>query len=111
MSYEEQKAQEQIEAAIYYEEQRLEGDIKHKTITSAIDELTELTGEDFHNYRSEIWNVLSKVYDNPTKKILTDTNKVYGPTFTCMECGNDYCDYELAENCCGEFKKETNSNE
>jgi len=86
-------------------------DLKHKIITSSIDELTKLTGEDFHNYRSELWDILSKIYDELTKKILIDTNKVYGPTFTCMECGNDYCTYELAENCCEQLKIGIKTNE
>jgi hypothetical protein len=34
---------------------------KDEIINEAINRLSELTGEDFHGYRSEIWNVLSGV--------------------------------------------------
>ena len=38
--------------------------MKDETINKAIDRLTQLTGEDFHGYRSEIWNVLADVYNS-----------------------------------------------
>lgn len=38
--------------------------MKDEIINKAIDKLTELTGEDFHGYRSEIWNVLADVYNS-----------------------------------------------
>ena len=33
-------------------------------INKAIEKLSQLTGEDFHGYRSEIWIVLGEVYDS-----------------------------------------------
>jgi len=33
-------------------------------INKAIEKLSQLTGEDFHGYRSEIWIVLGDVYDS-----------------------------------------------
>lgn len=38
--------------------------MKDEIINKAIDRLTQLTGEDFHGYRSEIWNVLAEVYNS-----------------------------------------------
>jgi len=38
--------------------------MKDETINKAIDKLTQLTGEDFHGYRSEIWGVLAEVYNS-----------------------------------------------
>ena len=33
-------------------------------INKAIEKLSQLTGEDFHGYRSGIWIVLGEVYDS-----------------------------------------------
>ena len=33
-------------------------------INKAIEKLSQLTGEDFHGYRSEIWIALGEVYDS-----------------------------------------------
>ena len=38
-------------------------DRRDRVINEAIDKLSELTKEDFHGYRSEIWCVLLRVYD------------------------------------------------
>ena len=39
-------------------------DLKHEVITKGIDRLSALTGEDFHGYRSEIYSVLSSVFED-----------------------------------------------
>jgi len=38
--------------------------MKDEVINKAIDKLSRLTKEDFHGYRSEIWNVLAEVYNS-----------------------------------------------
>lgn len=40
---------------------------KHKIIIKAIDKLSNLTGENFHGYNSEIYNILSIVYEEAKK--------------------------------------------
>lgn len=45
-------------------------------ISQAIKKLSELTGEDFHGYRSEVWNVISTVIDEVSKPTAQ-------PTETC----------------------------
>ena len=37
---------------------------RDEVINNAIEKLSQLTGEDFHGYRSEIWIVLGAVYDS-----------------------------------------------
>ena len=73
-------------------------DLKHKVITKSIDKLSVLTGEDFHGYRSEIYNVLSSVFEaaaSPNKQMQIDTkpcayceyHKEYSQTDSCPICG------------------------
>ncbi len=51
------------DAAIRADE-RQKAAISEEVINSAINELSRLTGEDFHGYRSEIWRVLIRVSRN-----------------------------------------------
>ena len=42
---------------------------RDELINNAINRLSELTGEDFHGYRSEVWNVLSSLLSEKEKEI------------------------------------------
>jgi len=46
----------------------MEEKMKDELINDAINKLSELTGEDFHGYRSEIWNVLSSLLSSKDKE-------------------------------------------
>ncbi len=65
-------------------------DLKHTSITNAIGKLSSLTGEDFHGYRSEIWNVLDSVYEASGKE----------PSNTQMHMDGLYqCPYKKTTRC------------
>ncbi len=75
-------------------------DLKHEIITNGIDRLSALTGENFHGYRSGIYNVLSSVYEasaSPNKKMQTGSetvecwycHKKYGKGLPCGICGRE----------------------
>lgn len=56
---------------------------KRNTISAAINKLSVLLEEDFHGFRSEIWNVLSQVYDAGKK-----SNPKHGDPIECKTCGS-----------------------
>lgn len=76
-------------------------------IDEAIDRLSELTGEDFHGYRSEVWGVLKEFEKSScaSKDALLSSRegeieglKKVNRATTCVYCGKEYSIDEPTEN-------------
>ena len=57
--------------------------MKHDTITEALDSLSRLVCDDFHGYRSEVYSVLSQLYDKAIDEGLPVSPEV--PGYSCID--------------------------